>query len=160
MGAGRGSSVSALPSWSCLVNDNYSSSPGKNNCQYTAVGAASGGLPEILMMQATDLRHLNYPSAIRRLHWPWDRTVVGKRSVWPCPMIGRRKVTVGTTKKSIAAMLPLWFWRKVRQLCDGLRLDLGRYFRMVAVEATRPSLASSSRMRGLLQVGLVLLIFP
>src|SRR5260370_38340041 len=49
-----------------------------------------------------------------------------------------------------------WFWRKVRQLCDGRRRDLGRYFRIVAVEACRPSLASSSRIRGLPQVGLTL----
>src|SRR6266404_2251427 len=68
----------------------------------------------------------------------------------------RRKVIVGTTKKSIAAMAPAWFWRKVRQLCDGRRPDLGRYFRIVAVEACRPSLASSSRIRGLPQVGLTL----
>ena len=53
-------------------------------------------------------------------------------------------------------MPPAWFWRKVRQLCDGRRLDLGRYFRIVAVEACRPSLASSSRIRGLPQVGLTL----
>ena len=52
------------------------------------------------MMQAPDLRHLNYVSTIGRLHWPWDRTVVEKRSVWPCPMI-ILEVTVGTTKKSI-----------------------------------------------------------
>ena len=39
------------------------------------------------------------------------------------------------------------FWRKVRQLWDGGRRNLGRYFRMVAVEACSPSLASSSRMR-------------
>src|SRR5258708_7503603 len=50
-------------------------------------------------------------------------------------------------------MPPAWFWRKVRQLCDGWPLDLGR---MVAVEACNPSLASSSRMRGLPQVGLTL----
>jgi hypothetical protein len=45
-------------------------------------------------------------------------------------------------------------WQKVRQPCEGLPLDLGRYFRMVAVKTSRPSLASSSRMRGLPQVGL------
>src|SRR5882724_2352793 len=53
-------------------------------------------------------------------------------------------------------MPPAWFWRKVSQLCDGWPLDLGRYFLMVAVEACKPSLASSSRMRGLPQVGLTL----
>ena len=47
-----------------------------------------------------------------------------------------------------------WFCRKVRQFCDGWRRPLGRYFRMVAVEACSHSLASSSRMRGLPQVGL------
>jgi hypothetical protein len=46
------------------------------------------------------------------------------------------------------------FRRKVRQPCEGLRLDLGLYFRIVAVEASNPSFASSSRMRGLPQVGL------
>ena len=49
----------------------------------------------------------------------------------------------------MAAMAPAWFWRKVHQLCEGRRLDLGRYFRIAAEEAARPSLASSSRMRGL-----------
>ena len=63
-------------------------------------------------------------------------------------------MTVGTTKKSRAAIAPAWFWRKVRQLCEGGRPDLGRYFRIVAVEASRPSFASSSRIRGLPQVGL------
>ena len=47
-----------------------------------------------------------------------------------------------------------WFRRKVHQFWEGLFLDFGRYFRIVAVEACRPSLASSSRMRGLPQVGL------
>ena len=108
------------------------------------------------MMQAPDLRHLNNVSTIGRLHWPWDRTVVAKRSVWPCSMAEPRRVTVGTAKKSIAAMLPAWFWRKVFHLYGGLPLDLGRYFRRVAVEAISPTLASSSRMRGLPQVGLAL----
>src|SRR5882762_1263145 len=38
-------------------------------------------------------------------------------------------------------MPPAWFWRKVRQLCDRWPLDLGRYFRMVAVEACKPQLS-------------------
>src|SRR5260370_42183467 len=54
----------------------------------------------------------------------------------------------------MAAMALAWFRKKVHQSWDGLRLDLGRYFRIVAVEACSPSLASSSRMRGLPQVGL------
>ena len=33
------------------------------------------------MMQAADLRHFNNPSLIRRLHLPWDRTVVGEGSM-------------------------------------------------------------------------------
>jgi len=51
-------------------------------------------------------------------------------------------------------MAPAWFWRKVHQLWEGRRLDLGRYLRIVAVEACKPSLANSSRIRGLPQVGL------
>jgi hypothetical protein len=53
-----------------------------------------------------------------------------------------------------------WFWRKVRQLCEGWRLDLGRYFLIVAVEASRLSFASSSRIRGLPQVRLTAHIRP
>jgi len=28
-------------------------------------------------------------------------------------------VTVGTTKKSMAAISPAWFFKNVRQVCDG-----------------------------------------
>src|SRR6185369_17981897 len=51
-------------------------------------------------------------------------------------------------------MVLAWFRRKVGQLWEGLPLDLGRYFRMVAVDAFSPSFANSSRIRGLPQVGL------
>src|ERR1035437_10334092 len=54
----------------------------------------------------------------------------------------------------MAAIAPAWFRRKARQLCEGGSLDLGRYLRIVAVEAASPNFASSSRMRGLPQVGL------
>ena len=39
------------------------------------------------MMQASDLRHLNYSPAIGRLHWSWDRTVVRERPVRTYPMV-------------------------------------------------------------------------
>ena len=39
------------------------------------------------MMQAADGRHLNNLPTIGQLHLAWDRTVVGKRSMWPCPVI-------------------------------------------------------------------------
>ena len=69
-----------------------------------------------------------------------------------------RKVTVGTVKKSTATICEAWLRRNVVHVCDVGRPDVGRYLRMVESETFSPSLSSSSRMRGLPQVGFAVYI--
>ncbi len=66
---------------------------------------------------------------------------------------GNRPVNVGTKRKTMLANPAAWFFKKVHQLCEPRGPDLGRYFRIVEVEAAIPNFANSSRMRGLPQVG-------
>src|ERR1700690_2036183 len=65
-----------------------------------------------------------------------------------------RNVAVGIVKKSMATISLAWLRRKVVQFCDDGRGRFGRYLRMVESETRIPSLANSSRIRGLPQVGL------
>ena len=44
----------------------------------SVVGSASGSLPQVLMMQTADQRHLDHHPMFRRLHRLRDWTVMGK----------------------------------------------------------------------------------
>jgi hypothetical protein len=71
---------------------------------------------------------------------PRRRRMCGDRHVpYASPIVGqehqdnkRRQVAVGTTKKSAATIWPMWFCRKVRQVCDGGWRRRIMYFATVA----------------------------
>src|SRR6267142_5512371 len=63
-------------------------------------------------------------------------------------------VTVGTTKKSTETRSATWFWRKVRQVCEGGFRRRGMSRPIVRCEMLRPSLRRSPWMRGAPQRGL------
>src|SRR5437588_6613219 len=58
------------------------------------------------------------------------------------------KLTVGATKKSTETRSATWFWRKVRQVCEGGFARRGTSRPTVRCEMLRPSLRSSPWMRG------------
>ncbi len=62
-------------------------------------------------------------------------------------------MSVGPTKKSMAAICFAWSRRKLVQIWEEECRGLGRYLRTVEWETTIPNLAGSSRMRGPPQVG-------
>ena len=61
-----------------------------------------------------------------------------------------RKVAVGTTKKSTETRSKTWFWRNVRQVCEGGFGRRGMRRATVRCETSKPSL-SSSRCQPLVQ---------
>ena len=65
------------------------------------------------------------------------------------------KVTVGTVKKSIAAMASRWLRRKVSQRLDGSGSLEARFIQreMVLSETSKPSMRSSPWIRGAPQLG-------
>ena len=69
-----------------------------------------------------------------------------------------RNVIVRTTKKSAETKVCLWFFRKVRQCCDGGFRCRTMYFASVACDTCRPSFNSSPAMRGAPQPWLARLI--
>src|SRR5215469_7161085 len=66
------------------------------------------------------------------------------------------KVTVGTVKKSIAAMASRWLRRKVSQRLDGSGSLKARFIQreMVLSETSKPSMRSSPWIRGAPQLSL------
>src|SRR6516164_1986010 len=71
------------------------------------------------------------------------------------------KVTVGTVKKSIAAMASRWLRRKVSQRLDGSGSLEARFIQreMVLSETSKPSMRSSPWMRGAPQLGFSAIIW-
>src|SRR5437870_6534009 len=69
-----------------------------------------------------------------------------------------RKVTVGTTKKSVETNCCTWFSRKVRQVWEGGLHWRPMYFATVAWDTSIPILSSSPWIRGAPQRGFALLI--
>src|SRR5207237_5873381 len=65
-----------------------------------------------------------------------------------------RNVAVGTTKKSTETRSKTWFWRNVRQVCEGDFGRRGRSRATVRCDTSKPSLRSSPWMRGAPQRGL------
>src|SRR5215469_18839196 len=66
---------------------------------------------------------------------------------------------VGTVKKSTDAMLLRWFWRKLRQVCDGGFRRRTRYLLTLVSPTSIPSFSNSPWMRGAPQSGLSRLIW-
>src|SRR6266404_6083152 len=60
---------------------------------------------------------------------------------------------VGTTKKSTETRSKTWFWRNVRQVCEGGFGRRGMSRATVRCETSKPSLSSSPWMRGAPQRG-------